>query len=86
MAELSEYENYAMMMQHCILGHSIAVKTNEFKKELTQKMKEAAKLLTSLNKDEAHIRGLLDQAKAIESALKKVEDRAEVAKNVAEVA
>lgn len=43
MVELSEYENYVMMIQHCVLaiqqGHSFAVKTDEFKKELTQKQR-----------------------------------------------
>ena len=38
-----------------------------------------------MNKVEARIRGLLDQAKAAESALKKVEDHAEATENVAEV-
>ncbi|THG12202.1 hypothetical protein TEA_010899 [Camellia sinensis var. sinensis] len=59
MAELFEYENYALMMQHCVLaiqqGHFFTVKTEEFKKELTNKTKEAAKLLSSLNKAEARI-------------------------------
>ncbi|GMP47435.1 hypothetical protein CsSME_00015168 [Camellia sinensis var. sinensis] len=87
MAELTEYENYAMMMQHCVLqGHSLAVKANDFKKELTKKTNEAAKLLTSLNKAEARIRGLLDQAKVTLLALKNAEDRAEAAENVAQVA
>ncbi|XP_028070672.1 uncharacterized protein LOC114273080 [Camellia sinensis] len=90
MAELTEYENYALMIQHCVLaiqqGHSFAVKAEDCKKELTQKTKEATKLLSALNKAEARIRGLLDQAKATELSLKAAEDRAEAAKNVAEVA
>ncbi|GMP98008.1 hypothetical protein CsSME_00046052 [Camellia sinensis var. sinensis] len=64
MTELTEYENYALMMEHYILaiqqGHSFAVKIEEFKKELTKKTKEAAKFLTSLNWVEARIRSLLD--------------------------
>ncbi|GMP79381.1 hypothetical protein CsSME_00034951 [Camellia sinensis var. sinensis] len=86
MVELSEYENYAMMMQHCFLGHSQAVKTDAFKKKFTQKTKEATKLLTSLNKAEDRIRGLLDKDKATKLALKVAENCAEAAENVAEVA
>ncbi|XP_028082077.1 uncharacterized protein LOC114283465 [Camellia sinensis] len=79
-----------MMMQHCVLAiqqvHSLAVKTDEFKKELTKKTKEVAKLLAPLNKAEARIEDLLDKAKATELALKTVEDRAEVVENVIKVA
>ncbi|GMP50967.1 hypothetical protein CsSME_00017375 [Camellia sinensis var. sinensis] len=83
MVELSEYENYAIMMQYCVLGHSLAVKANDFKKELTKKTMEAAKLLNSFHKAEARIRGLLHQAKTIELSLKTAEDHAEAAENIA---
>ncbi|GMQ08072.1 hypothetical protein CsSME_00051977 [Camellia sinensis var. sinensis] len=53
MAELTEYENYALMMQHCVLGHSFVVKAEDYKKELAQKTKEVAEFLTSLNKAKA---------------------------------
>ncbi|GMP51928.1 hypothetical protein CsSME_00017961 [Camellia sinensis var. sinensis] len=85
MAELSEYENYALMMQHCVLGHSLVIKTEEFKKELTNKTKETGKLMSSLNKVEAHIRSLQDQAKAAQLAQSKAEDRAKAAENVTKV-
>ncbi|XP_028112801.1 uncharacterized protein LOC114310901 [Camellia sinensis] len=89
MAELAEYKNYALMMQHCVLaiqqGHSFAIKAEAFKKELTDKIKEATKLISLLNQAEACIRGLFDQAKATKAAQNKAEDRAEVAENVAEV-
>ncbi|GMP32120.1 hypothetical protein CsSME_00006026 [Camellia sinensis var. sinensis] len=85
MAELIEYENFSLMMRHCILGHSFVVKAEEFKKKLTKKTKEAAKLLTSLSQFEARIRNLLDQAKTAQLAQNKVEDRAEAAENIVEV-
>ncbi|XP_028096698.1 uncharacterized protein LOC114296591 [Camellia sinensis] len=90
MAELSQYENYAMMIQHCILAiqqrHSLAVKIEELKKKLSNKTKQVAKLLSSLNKAEARIRSLQDKAKAAQLAQSKAEDSTEAAENVVVVA
>ncbi|XP_028087501.1 uncharacterized protein LOC114288216 [Camellia sinensis] len=56
------------------------------KKELVKKTQDATSFLSSLNKVEAKIRGLLDKANATIAAQGKAKERAEVAKTVAEVA
>ncbi|GMQ05130.1 hypothetical protein CsSME_00050277 [Camellia sinensis var. sinensis] len=58
MVEITEYENFALMMHHSVLGiqhaHSFTVKIEEVEKELTRKTKESAKLLSSLNQAKVH--------------------------------
>ncbi|GMP28873.1 hypothetical protein CsSME_00004231 [Camellia sinensis var. sinensis] len=81
MAELSEYENYAMMVQHCVLGHSHAFKTDEFKKELTQKSKGGSQtpFLTKQSRGSYPRSSRLGQVKNAEDRVKAVENVAKVA-------
>ncbi|XP_028092493.1 tropomyosin-2-like [Camellia sinensis] len=90
MAELHEYEDFAFLMQHSVLAiqhaHSYATKTEMMRKDLAKKTKEAAKLLSSLNKAKASNRALMDQAKDAKTAQSLAEEKAKEAKNEAEAA
>ena len=55
------------------------------KKELVHKTKEAAGLLKSLNKAEAKMKVLIDQAKAAKQAQDQAKEKAGAAKAIAEV-
>ncbi|XP_028078089.1 uncharacterized protein CG45076-like [Camellia sinensis] len=89
MAEVSEYENFALMMQHSVLtiqhAYTFAMKAEELKKELVHKTKEAAGLLKSLNNAEDKMKVLLDQAKAAKQAQDQAEEKTGAAEAVAEV-
>ncbi|XP_028066636.1 uncharacterized protein LOC114269498 [Camellia sinensis] len=87
MAEVSEYENFALMVQHSAIqhAHSFALQTEEMKKELVHKTKKAARLLKSLNKAKAKMKSLIDQANAAKQAQDEAEKKAGAAEAVAEV-
>lgn len=61
------------------------MQTEEMKKELVHKTKEAASLLKSLNKAEAKMKALIDQAKAAKQAQDEAEENAGATEAVAEV-
>ncbi|XP_028105429.1 uncharacterized protein LOC114304470 [Camellia sinensis] len=67
-------------------AHSYAVKTEIMRKELARKTKEAAKLLSSLNKVEANNQALMDQAKDAKAAQSLAEKKAKTANDEAKAA
>ncbi|XP_028087291.1 uncharacterized protein LOC114287992 [Camellia sinensis] len=89
MAEINEYENFTLMMQHSVLAiqhvHSFATKAEAFKEELVHKTKEVAGFLTSLNNVEAKMKLLLDQAKVAKQAQDQTEEKVEAVEAVADV-
>ncbi|XP_028112814.1 uncharacterized protein LOC114310916 [Camellia sinensis] len=89
MAEVSEYENFTLTVQHSVLAiqhaYSFAMQAEEMKKELVHKTKEAAGLLKSLNKAEAKMKALIDQAKTAKQAQDEAEEKAGAAEATAEV-
>ncbi|THG04822.1 hypothetical protein TEA_008035 [Camellia sinensis var. sinensis] len=87
--EVSEYENFALMLQHSVQAiqhaHSFAMQAFNIKKELARKTKEAASFLKLLNNAEAKMRGLINQAKTAKQAQDEVEEKAGAAEAIAEV-
>ncbi|XP_028078655.1 uncharacterized protein LOC114280475 [Camellia sinensis] len=88
-AEVSEYENFALMLQHPVQAiqhaHSFAMQAFDIKKKLTHKTKETAGLLRTINKAEAKMKTLIDQAKEAKQVQDEVDERADVAKAVTKV-
>ncbi|GMP60614.1 hypothetical protein CsSME_00023399 [Camellia sinensis var. sinensis] len=87
MAEITDYENFALMMQHSVLhAHSFTTKAEAVKKELTQRTKEATRLLFSLNQAKARACYFMDKSKAIQAAQSQAEEKAEAAEAITEAA
>ncbi|XP_028075022.1 uncharacterized protein LOC114277328 [Camellia sinensis] len=87
--EVSEYENSALMLQHSVQAiqhaYSFAMQAFDIKKELVNKTKEADSLLKTVNKAEAKMKTLMDQAKAAKKAQDEADERAGAAKAIAKV-
>ncbi|XP_028060679.1 enolase-phosphatase E1-like [Camellia sinensis] len=88
-AEVSEYENFTMMLHHSVKAiqhtYSFAIQAFDIKKELVNKAKEAANLLKSINKAEAKMKTLMDQAKAAKQAQEEADERVGAAEAIAKV-
>ncbi|XP_028100848.1 uncharacterized protein LOC114300161 [Camellia sinensis] len=77
-AEMSEYENFALMLQRSVQAFAI-------KKELANKTKEAASLQRALNKAKGKRKGLTDQAEAAKKAQDEAEEKADAAEAITKV-
>ncbi|XP_028073476.1 dynactin subunit 1-like [Camellia sinensis] len=66
-------------------AHSFAMQVEVMKKELVHKTKKAAGLLKTINKAEAKMKTLIDQAKVAKQAQGEAEERAETTDTIAEV-
>ncbi|XP_028124740.1 uncharacterized protein LOC114321711 [Camellia sinensis] len=77
-AEASEFENFALMLQY-------SIKAFDIKKELVNKTKEAVGLLKTVNKAEAKMKTLMDQAKVTKQAQDEAEERANAVEAIAKV-
>ncbi|XP_028120023.1 uncharacterized protein LOC114317485 [Camellia sinensis] len=73
-------EAVAKATQH---AHFVAMQAFEIKKELNRKTKEAVGLLKTINKAEAKMKTLIDQAKAAKQAQDEAEEKAGAAEAVA---
>ncbi|GMP73874.1 hypothetical protein CsSME_00031474 [Camellia sinensis var. sinensis] len=80
MAEITNYENFVLIMQHFVLtiqhAHSFAAKVEAVKKELTQRTKEA----------EVQARHFMDKSKAAEAAQSQAEEKSKAAETIAKAA
>ncbi|XP_028072914.1 uncharacterized protein LOC114275112 [Camellia sinensis] len=85
-AELSEYENYALMLQRSIQAiqhaHSFSVQAFENWKELANKKREAASLQKTNKSLQSKMKTLEDQADAAIKAQNVVEEKAESAEAI----
>ncbi|XP_028104462.1 uncharacterized protein LOC114303520 [Camellia sinensis] len=81
--EVSEYENFALMLQHFAIqhAHSFTMQAFNIKKELVNKTKEATSLLKIVNRVEAKMKTLMDQTRQQDEA----EERAGAAEAIAKV-
>ncbi|XP_028061893.1 nucleolar protein dao-5-like [Camellia sinensis] len=88
-AEMSEYENFALMLQHSVQaiqhGHSFTMQAFAIKKELANKTREAASLQKIINKAVTKINTLTNQAEVAKKAQDKAEEKTDVAKAIAKV-
>ncbi|XP_028070245.1 protein WEAK CHLOROPLAST MOVEMENT UNDER BLUE LIGHT-like 2 [Camellia sinensis] len=86
---MSEFENFALILQHSIQaiqhGHSFAMQAFNIKKELANKTKEAAGLQKTINKAEAKMKTLINQAEEAKKAKDEAKERAEAAEAITKV-
>ncbi|XP_028098190.1 enolase-phosphatase E1-like [Camellia sinensis] len=86
-AEMNEYENFALMLQHSVQaiqhGHSFAMHAFNIKKELANKTKEATGLQRTINKAEAKMKTLINQAEEAKRAKDEAEEKADAAEAIA---
>ncbi|XP_028063797.1 uncharacterized protein LOC114267014 [Camellia sinensis] len=88
-AEISEYENFALMLQHSVQaiqhGHLFAMQAFNITKELANKTKEAASLQRALNKVEGKLKDLTDQVEAAKKARDEAEEKADATEAITKV-
>ncbi|CAL5348268.1 unnamed protein product [Camellia sinensis] len=88
-AELSEYENYALMLQRSIQAiqhaHSFSVQSFENRKELADKKREVASLQKANKSLQSQMKTLEDQAEAAIKAQNVAKEKAESAEAIKKV-
>ncbi|XP_028064596.1 axoneme-associated protein mst101(1)-like [Camellia sinensis] len=86
-AKMSEYENFALMLQRSAIqhSHSFAMQAFAIKRELANKTREAANLSKSLSKAKGKIKALVDRAEAAKKAQDEAEEKADAAEAIAKV-
>ncbi|XP_028096046.1 uncharacterized abhydrolase domain-containing protein DDB_G0269086-like [Camellia sinensis] len=86
-AEMSEYENFALMLQHSAIqhAHSFSMQAFEVRKELADKIREVAALQKSLNRAKDKMETLADQAEAAVKAQDAAKEKADAAEAIAKV-
>ncbi|XP_028088135.1 uncharacterized protein LOC114288741 [Camellia sinensis] len=88
-AEFNEYENFTLMLQHSAQaiqhGHSFAIQAFTINKEFANKTREAVGLQKTINKAEAKMKTLIDQAEAAKKAQDEAEEKADAAEAIAKV-
>ncbi|XP_028091514.1 uncharacterized protein LOC114291836 [Camellia sinensis] len=89
-AKLSEYENYALMLQHSVQAiqhaHSFSMQSFENRQRLVDMKREASSLKKEIKSLESRMKKLEDQAEAATKAQTLAEEKAESAEAVKKVA